>query len=246
MPEQLTWGEWRLVWGHGLLGLKCTSDSLLLIVPQHLGSLFLQQGDTSRCLFADGSMVEVPPSCLPHLPASPETIESPPPPTDQDNLVWELSGSHFKVRHRLTGLNLELVRYGKSIRLQHPRLGDVMASAQSILPYDGSAMAPAPTSGVLVTSAKERSHQTGSTLSPPAAASLPADHWSHQIHDPGVLPVLLHLEKFGSVTESDIENLTNSPRQARAFSAKLDEYRPILPFYVETDTQSGLKTYRKK
>ena len=48
----------------------------------------------------------------------------------------------------------------------------------------------------------------------------------------GVLSALLHLE-------SEIEDLTSGPRQARAFSAKLDEYRAMLPFKVQSDTQSA-------
>ena len=75
---------------------------------------------------------------------------------------------------------------------------------------------------------------------------LPADHWSHQIDDEGARQVLLHLEQFGSVSDDAIASFTGGPRQARAFANKLDQYRPLLPFGVDLDTQSGQKIYRKK
>jgi hypothetical protein len=137
------------------------------------------------------------------------------------------------VLQRLTGLRLEIERYGQKVRLQHARLGDVVLGTQGLTPYSGPSrptpIAAAPTPAPV-----------------PAPPVQVADQGSNQIDDDGVRTVLLHLEKYGSVTEDEVGDLTGSPRSARAFANKLDQYRSALPFGVDLDTQAGQKTYRKK
>lgn len=69
--------------------------------------------------------------------------------------------------------------------------------------------------------------------------------WAREILDEDVRNVLFHIDKYGSISESEVENLTGGPRAARAFNRKLDAYRNYLPFNLEVDFSAGTKTYRK-
>ncbi len=85
-----------------------------------------------------------------------------------------------------------------------------------------------------------------SEVLPEVALEPEAPEWARQIGHEGARRVLLHLERFGQVTEAEVEQLTGSPRQARVFSNQLDEYRERLPFAIEIDARSGSKTYLKR
>ena len=81
------------------------------------------------------------------------------------------------------------------------------------------------------------------------AAETPADHWTDSIPDEAVRLVLKHLERHGTINEDEVIKLLDSPRLARAFGNKLDQYRASIPFdvcvYVDATSTSGQKLYRK-
>ena len=90
--------------------------------------------------------------------------------------------------------------------------------------------------------------ETVESISAPVAhlSSEPIEaHWTDSISEEPIRRVLRHIERYGSVNEEEVTEFLGSPRQARAFSTKLEECRNLIPFKIEIDTRSGLKSYRK-
>ena len=80
----------------------------------------------------------------------------------------------------------------------------------------------------------------------PDGAGLVADRaWHTAIEDDGHRKVLLHLEQFGSVTEEQAMHMLGNARVVRRFSAKLDAYRPLLPFQVMLEVTASGNRYVK-
>lgn len=90
------------------------------------------------------------------------------------------------------------------------------------------------------------------TAPPPAAeprqaAPPPVDDgpsWAAQIEDRLFRKVLLHLERHGQLTESDLVNLVGGPRRARQFARESEGWRDLLPFGLEVIDVGGSKVYR--
>jgi tellurite resistance protein len=78
---------------------------------------------------------------------------------------------------------------------------------------------------------------------PAAAPDLPA--WALAIVDELFRKALLHIQKHGSLDESELVSLVGGPRRARVFTRELDGWRATLPFVIEVSTTTGIKVYRR-
>lgn len=78
---------------------------------------------------------------------------------------------------------------------------------------------------------------------PAAVPDLPA--WALAIADELFRKALLHIEKHGSLDESELLTLVGGPRRARVFARELDGWRVTLPFVIEVSTTTGIKIYRR-
>ena len=69
--------------------------------------------------------------------------------------------------------------------------------------------------------------------------------WALAITDELFRAALLHLDKHGLLTESDLTSMVGGPRRARTFARELDDWRAGLPFAIEIAAVGGGKAYRK-
>ncbi len=67
--------------------------------------------------------------------------------------------------------------------------------------------------------------------------------WADGISDDGVRRVFVHLEKHGSITESEVTGMLGSPRAFRRFSLEFEEHVRKLPFRVRIEPADGGKRY---
>jgi hypothetical protein len=72
---------------------------------------------------------------------------------------------------------------------------------------------------------------------------LPA--WALAIADELFRAALMHLEKHGYLSESDLTSMVGGPRRARTFARDLDGWRAGLPFEIEVSVIAGAKAYRR-
>jgi chromosome segregation ATPase len=63
----------------------------------------------------------------------------------------------------------------------------------------------------------------------------PAPTWQSYFVDNPHLPILMHLDKHGAITEAEAIQLLGSPRSVRQFASKISEYAPYLPFSVHVE-----------
>lgn len=108
------------------------------------------------------------------------------------------------------------------------------------------------TSEEVTFTASEGTHEAPAPQTVPAShaqpeRAAPVAHWTDAIPDEGIRLVLKHLERHGTINENEVTELLDSPRLARAFGNKLDQYRATIPFVVQVDATatSGPKVYRK-
>lgn len=85
---------------------------------------------------------------------------------------------------------------------------------------------------------------TGNTLTP--ITSLVATDWKSAIPDEGGRKVFAHIEKHGSVSETELSQILGGSRAVRKFSVKFDEFLRMVPFRVRIDTGAGEKRYVKE
>lgn len=81
---------------------------------------------------------------------------------------------------------------------------------------------------------------------PPAASpvlSTSSAAWADGIEDENVRKVFVHVDKHGSVTETELTSMLGSPRQARRFALEFDSYLSKLPFKVRIETNESGKRY---
>lgn len=67
--------------------------------------------------------------------------------------------------------------------------------------------------------------------------------WLQSLPDDGARHVFEHLEKHGTLTEPEATGLLGSPRAARRFALRFDEYAEKLPFAVRIEVVAGVKRY---
>ncbi|MFM2310979.1 MAG: hypothetical protein RLZZ04_255 [Cyanobacteriota bacterium] len=83
-----------------------------------------------------------------------------------------------------------------------------------------------------------------------ASSSKPAilasnSDWQNSFIDANIKQVFLHLEQHHSLTESELNQMLGSPRQARRFAGNLEQYLTQVPFSVRVETTSNGKRYVK-
>ncbi|MCU0565449.1 MAG: BREX-6 system phosphatase PglZ [Oculatellaceae cyanobacterium Prado106] len=70
-------------------------------------------------------------------------------------------------------------------------------------------------------------------------------NWQDSFADEGVRQVFLHLQKHGSITESELNQMLGNPRQVRRFAVNFEEYLKQVPFLVKIETVGSGKRYVK-
>ena len=68
--------------------------------------------------------------------------------------------------------------------------------------------------------------------------------WAAVIDDRLFRKALVHLERHGQLTESELVNLVGGPRRARQFARESEAWRDLLPFRLEVIDVGGAKVYR--
>ncbi|BAU63370.1 alkaline phosphatase domain-containing protein [Stanieria sp. NIES-3757] len=80
--------------------------------------------------------------------------------------------------------------------------------------------------------------------SEPALKSNNSD-WQDSFSDANIKQVFLHLDRHNSLTETELNQMLGSPRQARRFAGNLEQYLTQVPFSVKVETTSNGKRYVK-
>lgn len=61
-----------------------------------------------------------------------------------------------------------------------------------------------------------------------------------------VVQVFRHIERFGSITESEVTTILGSPRAFRRFSSEFERYATMVPFRVGIEMGANGKRYVKE
>ena len=77
----------------------------------------------------------------------------------------------------------------------------------------------------------------------PPAVEIAADSWVNEFDDEGVRRFFNHLEKHGTVTDEEAQNLLGSPRKARRFASLFESYAARAPFEARIDVVGNVKRY---
>jgi hypothetical protein len=67
--------------------------------------------------------------------------------------------------------------------------------------------------------------------------------WADSIDDESIRGVFVHIEKHGSVTETEIITMLGNARAARRFALNFDNYLAKLPFKVRSESNASGKRY---
>ena len=73
-----------------------------------------------------------------------------------------------------------------------------------------------------------------------------SDRWQDNFDDPAIVKVFEHLEKHGAIVETELVQMLGSPRKARSFAVKFEEFVKQLPFDVQVETVASGKRYIRK
>lgn len=77
----------------------------------------------------------------------------------------------------------------------------------------------------------------------PVAVEIAADSWVNEFEDEGVKRFFNHLEKHGTVTDEEAQNLLGGPRKARRFATQFESYAARAPFEARIDVVGNIKRY---
>jgi hypothetical protein len=76
-----------------------------------------------------------------------------------------------------------------------------------------------------------------------ASVEIAADSWVNKFDDEGVRRFFHHLEKHGTVTDEEAQNLLGGPRKARRFATQFESHAARAPFEVRIDVVGNIKRY---
>jgi hypothetical protein len=72
-----------------------------------------------------------------------------------------------------------------------------------------------------------------------------SSHWSISFTNNQHLPVLIHIDKYGCITEMELIRMLGSSRAARKFTLTLEEYSQHLPFDIKVQPSASGSRYTK-
>jgi hypothetical protein len=72
------------------------------------------------------------------------------------------------------------------------------------------------------------------------------DEWYDKFIDNPHLPILKHIEKHGTITESEASKKLGNARSVRQFANKLEEYAEDLPFSIRVESSPKGNRYLKE
>jgi hypothetical protein len=72
-----------------------------------------------------------------------------------------------------------------------------------------------------------------------------SSHWSISFTNNQHLPVLTHIDKYGSITEVELIRMLGASRAARKFTLMLEEYSSQLPFDIKVQPSASGSRYTK-
>lgn len=75
------------------------------------------------------------------------------------------------------------------------------------------------------------------------SVEISADSWVNEFEDEGVRRFFHHLEKHGTVTDEEAQNLLGGPRKARRFATQFESHAARAPFEVRIDVVGNIKRY---
>jgi hypothetical protein len=110
-----------------------------------------------------------------------------------------------------------------------------------VAPDAGSTIPPCKVEGLFAVTYSA----TGTTSAPITSLAATTD-WKSAIPDEGGRKVFAHIEKHGSVSETELSQILGGSRAVRKFSVKFDEFLRMVPFRVRIDTGAGEKRYVKE
>jgi chromosome segregation ATPase len=70
--------------------------------------------------------------------------------------------------------------------------------------------------------------------------------WETHLTNSPYLPVFQHIDRWGSITESEVNNILGSPRIGRQFNREFREYYQYLPFSIRVETSNNSRRYVKE
>lgn len=76
--------------------------------------------------------------------------------------------------------------------------------------------------------------------------SIVSEEWEQHPIDPSYLPVFKHIDKWGVITESEVNNILGNPRIGRQFNREFKEYYQYLPFSIRVETSTSGSRYVKE
>lgn len=72
------------------------------------------------------------------------------------------------------------------------------------------------------------------------------ERWQDNFDDPAIVKVFEHLEKHGAIVETELVQMLGSPRKARSFAVKFEEFTAKVPFTVQVENVASGKRYIKR
>lgn len=141
---------------------------------------------------------------------------------DRGRLLLRPGREACDVLFQLEGSRDERVR----VEVWHPDASEAISAFEVEAWFDVAGTGPA--------------RSAGTPLPPPAA------DWALAIADEGPRRVFLHIGDHGVVDEAEMNRLLGSPRAVRRFALAFEDWLPLLPFRVITETTERGKRYVKQ
>jgi hypothetical protein len=76
--------------------------------------------------------------------------------------------------------------------------------------------------------------------------SIIAEEWESHLRNNPYLPVFRHIDRWGSITQSEVNNFLGNARIGRQFNREFREYYQYLPFSIRVETSNNSSRYVKE
>jgi hypothetical protein len=77
-------------------------------------------------------------------------------------------------------------------------------------------------------------------------SSIITEEWESRLTNNPYLPVFQHIDRWGSITESEVNNILGNARIGRQFNRQFREYYQYLPFSIRVETSNNSSRYVKE